>query len=337
MPKPITKPEPVEPEIIYAADRPQGDQVDPRLELLARLMDSVFRVPGSGIQFGLDALVGLIPGFGDTASSLVALYILNAASRYGVPRIMLVRMALNIAIDFAGGSIPIAGDIFDVYWKANQKNVALLRRHLLTSPAEERRALSGDWLFVAGLSAGLILLLIGSVALALFLLTWIGERLVGQLWRYGSRFRNLPDDPARIAGGKHAFGDVPGDDAPRPDDRFRSDFRSRADDRTASHPHAGADFDGFAEFLVAAQFGVHRMSRGIDLDSRPEEGKVANLDEAHVEHHAVEVEEHPLAQQDVRPIVAKERRLHPDRIAPLCEQVPQDSAASLLLSLARGV
>lgn len=182
MAKHIAKSAPIEPEIIYATDRPRESDVDPRLEFLARLMDSAFRVPGSEIQFGLDALIGLIPGFGDTASSFVSLYILSAASRYGVPRVMLVRMAFNIAIDFIAGSVPVVGDLFDIYWKANQMNVELLKRHVLASPADERRARASDWLFVAGLSAGLIVLLIGSIASAVYLITVTGQWLAG-LWK----------------------------------------------------------------------------------------------------------------------------------------------------------
>lgn len=141
-------------------------ELDPELELLAQWMDSVFEIPGLGIRFGLDALIGLIPGLGDTLTTLASLYILGAARRYGVPRITMVRMAANIALDYVLGAVPLVGDIFDVYWKANLRNVALLRRHLLATPAEERRARSGDWLFVAGLMVLLIMLLVGAVTIA---------------------------------------------------------------------------------------------------------------------------------------------------------------------------
>lgn len=154
-------------ELIGPTWRPGPDRdVDPELELLARWMDSVFEIPGLGIRFGLDALVGLIPGLGDLLTTLASLYILGAARRYGVPRITMVRMAANIAIDYVFGSFPVVGDVFDIYWKANLRNVALLRRHLLATPSEERRARSGDWLFVAGLMVLLITLLVGAVAIA---------------------------------------------------------------------------------------------------------------------------------------------------------------------------
>src|SRR5580704_2344487 len=152
----------IEPILITDPQRVQAVP-DIDVELLARLMDSLFAIPGTRIRFGLDAIIGLIPGLGDTLTSFVSIYILKVAGRCGVPRVTLLRMALNIAIDYVGGIVPFVGDAFDVYWKANLKNVELLQRHMLATPAAERRARSGDWLFVAGLGAGLIALLVGCV------------------------------------------------------------------------------------------------------------------------------------------------------------------------------
>ena len=148
------------------------------VELLARLMDSVFSIPGTRIRFGLDAIIGLIPGLGDTLTSFVSLYILKVASLSGVPRVTLVRMALNIGIDYVVGIVPLMGDVFDVYWKANLKNVELLQRHLQATPAAERRAHSGDWLFVAGLAAGLIALLVGCITIAYWIATTLWQLAV---------------------------------------------------------------------------------------------------------------------------------------------------------------
>lgn len=166
--------EPIEPILITdpARELPVSEM---DLERLARWMDSLFEVPGTGVRFGFDAIIGLIPGLGDTITSFVSLYILKAASRAGVPRITLVRMAANIGIDYIVGMVPVAGDLFDVYWKANLMNVELLRRHILVTPAEKRRARSGDWLFVAFLIAGLIALLVGCVTIVY----WISAGL----WR----------------------------------------------------------------------------------------------------------------------------------------------------------
>jgi hypothetical protein len=148
-------------------------RLDPELEWLARWMDSAFEIPGTRIRFGLDALIGLVPGLGDLVTMLVSLYILNAARRYGVARITLARMAMNVGIDLVLGAIPFVGDVGDVFWKANEKNVALLRRHLNSTPEELRRSRSGDWLFVAGLLAGLFVLLAACIAATYFAVVWL--------------------------------------------------------------------------------------------------------------------------------------------------------------------
>jgi len=145
------------------------------LERLAKWMDSLFEIPGVGLRFGLDSILGLIPGLGDTAASALSLYILHAASRRGVSRLTMTRMALNVALDTVVGSIPVLGDVFDLYWKANQKNVELLKRHALASPSEEKKLRTGDWLFLAGLAAMLIVLLVGSITIAVLLIAGLGN------------------------------------------------------------------------------------------------------------------------------------------------------------------
>jgi len=137
-------------------------------------MDDLIRVPGLGWRFGLDALIGLIPGFGDTATSLVSFYILVNAVRYGVPKITLLRMGLNIAIDYAVGSLPLVGDFVDAWWKSNQKNLDLLRKRATVSAEEARSASAGDWLFVGGIIIGLI----GLAVASFFISIYLGIRLV---------------------------------------------------------------------------------------------------------------------------------------------------------------
>src|SRR3954468_8591574 len=102
-------------------------EVEKGLDDLARYLDGLFRVPGTGWRFGLDAIIGLIPNVGDTLTSVASFYILFAGVRYGVPKITLLRMAFNIGLDYVVGSIPIAGDAFDFVWKANQQNMNLIR------------------------------------------------------------------------------------------------------------------------------------------------------------------------------------------------------------------
>ena len=157
--------------------RTGSGSVEPEVEFLAHMLDDVFVIPGTGVRFGLDGLLGLIPGLGDTLTSLASFYILAAARRHGVPRVTLVRMAGNIAVDYLLGMLPLLGDIFDVYWKANRRNVQLLQRHLATSPVESRHARRGDWLVVAGLIAGLVLLLIGCVTVAWWIVIAVGHGL----------------------------------------------------------------------------------------------------------------------------------------------------------------
>lgn len=137
-------------------------------------MDDLFRVPVLGWRFGLDAVIGLIPGFGDTASSLVSFYILVNAVRYRVPKITLLRMGLIYAIDYAVGSLPLVGDLFDAWWKSNQRNLDLLRRRATVSAEEAQAASASDWLFVGGIIA----VLIGLAVTGFFVSIYLGIRLL---------------------------------------------------------------------------------------------------------------------------------------------------------------
>lgn len=147
------------------------------LEMLARWMDNVFHIPGSQVRFGFDAILGLIPGLGDTVTSLVSLFILHEASKRGISRVTQARMAMNIVIDYLVGAIPVVGDIFDVYWKANQKNLELLRRHTAENPTSQRRMETSDWLFLGGVGLILMTVLAGSLTMSYFFIKWIGKYL----------------------------------------------------------------------------------------------------------------------------------------------------------------
>ncbi|MER8806043.1 DUF4112 domain-containing protein [Mesorhizobium australicum] len=100
------------------------------LDLLAALLDSRWRIPGTSIRFGLDALVGMVPVLGDAATAIVSAYIVLRARNLGAGKGLVARMVGNVLLDTAVGSIPILGSIFDVYFKANNRNMRLLRRHL---------------------------------------------------------------------------------------------------------------------------------------------------------------------------------------------------------------
>jgi len=109
---------------------PQDEAQFKRVRLLSRLLDEQFRIPGTMYRIGLDSLLGLIPGVGDAAGALLSAYILYEAIRLSAPSTVLLRMIANIGIDTLGGVIPVVGDIFDMAWKANKKNAALLHAYL---------------------------------------------------------------------------------------------------------------------------------------------------------------------------------------------------------------
>jgi hypothetical protein len=109
---------------------PQDEARLKRIRLLSRLLDEQFRIPGTTYRVGLDGLLGLIPGVGDAAGALLSTYILYEAIRLGAPSTVLLRMIANIGIDAVGGVIPVVGDIFDMAWKTNKKNAALLHAYV---------------------------------------------------------------------------------------------------------------------------------------------------------------------------------------------------------------
>ena len=145
-------------------------EVERSLDQLSHLMDGLFRIPGTGWRVGLDAVVGLIPGVGDFATTAVSIYILAAGVRYRVPKVTLLRMAANIGVDYLLGAVPVVGDLFDAAWKSNQMNVELVRRRASVTPEEAKHGRVSDWLFLGVIVLGLLALLAGSIALSLWLL-----------------------------------------------------------------------------------------------------------------------------------------------------------------------
>ena len=143
-----------------------------RVRLLARAMDSAIRVPGTGIRLGLDSIVGLVPGAGDLVSSLMSGYIVLASARMGVPPAVVTRMILNLGVDTLVGTIPLLGDLFDVGFKANIRNAALLDRHLADPLATRKTSRAA----VLAAVAGVVVLGAVGVALAIFVvrgLNWL--------------------------------------------------------------------------------------------------------------------------------------------------------------------
>lgn len=140
-------------------------------ERLARLLDSQFRVPGTSLRFGVEPLLGLVPGLGDAAGLALSSAVIVQAVRLGARGATVARMVLNVAIDAVFGSIPLLGSVFDFAFKANNRNVALLQRHErdpAATAAESRRAVRRT---LIGVAVGLVLTLVAVVALVTWLLT----------------------------------------------------------------------------------------------------------------------------------------------------------------------
>ena len=148
---------------------PEVATLDParmaRLRRVGWLLDNSIPIPGTRFHLGIDQIIGLVPGIGDLIGGALSLYIIIEAWRLGVPRGLLARMGWNVAIDTLVGEIPLLGDLFDIAFKANIRNLALLDG-FVERPVEVRRTSRG---FVALLVAGLVLLTAGAIALAVVL------------------------------------------------------------------------------------------------------------------------------------------------------------------------
>jgi len=148
-------------------------EIEESLEKLSEYLDGLFQIPGTRWRFGLDAVIGLIPNFGDTLTTLVSFYILIAGVRYGVPKITLLRMAMNVAIDYVIGAIPLIGDVFDFFWKSNKRNIDLIKKRATKKDA----GTTGDYIFVFGIIGLLIAILLGSILVSLYLISLLIENL----------------------------------------------------------------------------------------------------------------------------------------------------------------
>jgi NAD/NADP transhydrogenase beta subunit len=142
---------------------------DENLELVSHLLDDWFRIPGTQIRFGLDGIVGLIPGLGDVIAGLASCIILVGAWFRGVPYIGLVRMLVNLGIEVVIGAIPFVGDLFDIAWKANRRNYKLMVRHI----EQPRRHTWKDWAFLVTLVAGTLIVFVSPVVVVIWLVEWM--------------------------------------------------------------------------------------------------------------------------------------------------------------------
>jgi hypothetical protein len=147
---------------------------DENLDVLSHLLDDFIKIPGTPIRFGLDGIVGFIPGIGDLIGGIASCIIIVAAWVRGVSYVTVTRMVANVAIEVVVGSIPILGDMFDIAWRANRRNYALL----VGSVDEPRKHTMQSWLFLGGLCVVLAAL----VLLPMLLLTWLFGSLMHGLF-----------------------------------------------------------------------------------------------------------------------------------------------------------
>ncbi|MBM3265842.1 MAG: DUF4112 domain-containing protein [candidate division Zixibacteria bacterium] len=156
----MSSPEPISPQI-------------ERIRWLARILDDWIVVPGTRYRIGLDALIGLVPGYGDVLGLLLAGVVVIEAARVGAPPRLLFRMALNVAVEVLIGAVPGVGDLFDFVWKANARNLVLLRRHLGDTPLAPRKLRFRTLVVAGALLAGLIALAESVAYLAWLAIGWL--------------------------------------------------------------------------------------------------------------------------------------------------------------------
>lgn len=150
-----------------------------RIRRLSHVLDNAIGIPGTRIRFGLDPLLGLLPGGGDTASAVLSAYIVFEAARFGVPRELLMQMVGNLLLDATVGSVPVLGDLFDVTWKANTRNMALLESHLGT-PASQRKV---DYAVLIVLAIVLLAFIVGVATIAFFVVSFFWHLIAQGLAR----------------------------------------------------------------------------------------------------------------------------------------------------------
>lgn len=144
---------------------PRRFATNEQLDYIAALLDDMWRIPGTHIRFGLDAIIGWIPGIGDAMAGVASCFIVFASWRRGVPTVTLTRMVANILLEATVGAIPLVGDIFHVAWKANRRNYRLLLREKEQPAANARR----DWMFLLVL----LVAVIAAVAIPIAIVIWL--------------------------------------------------------------------------------------------------------------------------------------------------------------------
>lgn len=168
--RPVAQPEVLSPRV------ERGGRVfdDENLDILSHVLDDFIKVPGLPIRFGLDGIMGVVPGIGDVLGGIASCIIIIAAWIRGVPYVTVARMVANVVIEVVVGSIPIFGDAFDIAWRANRRNYALLTGSLY----EPRKHTIQSWIFLIALSMGLIVLML----VPMLLMGWLANSLMHALF-----------------------------------------------------------------------------------------------------------------------------------------------------------
>jgi NAD/NADP transhydrogenase beta subunit len=171
-----------QPEVISPRiKRAKGLFADENLDILSHILDDFIQIPGTSIRFGLDGLVGLIPGLGDVLGGLASTIIVFAAWARGVPYVTVTRMVANIGIEVIIGSIPLIGDAFDIAWKANRRNYALLTGSL----QQPRKHTIQSWLFLCCLCVVFFLLML----VPMLIVAWLASTVFHYLFGVQLHFR----------------------------------------------------------------------------------------------------------------------------------------------------
>ncbi|HET9425373.1 MAG TPA: DUF4112 domain-containing protein [Gemmatimonadaceae bacterium] len=146
--------------------KPVADGRIARARALAKMLDSAARLPGTNIRFGLDSILGLIPGVGDATGALFSGYLILLGTRMGVPKEVITRMVMNVVVDTVVGGIPVLGDLFDIGWKSNMRNLKLLEQSV--DPVYEKQPV--NWALIIAALALMLLVVVGGVWLAIIAL-----------------------------------------------------------------------------------------------------------------------------------------------------------------------
>ncbi|MEP6956771.1 MAG: DUF4112 domain-containing protein [Chthoniobacterales bacterium] len=177
--KPETPAQEAEWEVLPPERKGDAQTVEPLFRWIALLMDNLLRIPGTQMRFGIDPLIGLIPGIGDTGSAMVSAMALIQAARRGMPKIVLARMSVNILLNELIGIVPVVGDAFSFWFKSNARNYELLKKYT-ASGAAPRRSNRSDWLFVVGVLIALVVLVGAGLYVSLLVLQQFVQLVTGR-------------------------------------------------------------------------------------------------------------------------------------------------------------